>query len=82
VEGFHRKETVFSVTAVTTRLVGVVGADLSAFPAYAVLPLKSSNASKATATVAMIRRARVSLGIVDPPFKEFFFRYLLQRVDS
>jgi hypothetical protein len=59
VEGLHFSETVFSVTAVTTRLVGVVGAVLSAFAADAVLPLKSSNASKATATLAMIERARV-----------------------
>ena len=60
VEGFHFNETVFDVIAVTTRLVGVVGADLSAFAAAdAILPLKSSAVSKAAAAVAMIRRARV-----------------------
>ena len=60
-EAFHLSETVFDVIAVTTRLVGVVGADLSAFAGAAadVLPLKSSKVSKATVAVATIRRARV-----------------------
>jgi hypothetical protein len=59
VAAFHLSETVFDVIAVTTRLVGVVGAVLSAFAADAVLPLKSIAVSKATAAIAKIRRARV-----------------------
>ena len=56
----------FSVIAVMTRLVGVVGANLSAFgaglsalAAGTIRSLKSSNAKKARTAVAMIRRARV-----------------------
>ena len=59
VDGFHLSATVVSVIAVTTRLVGVVGAVLSAFAADVVGPLKSSTVSKPTATVATIRRVRV-----------------------
>ena len=60
-EGFHLSETMLSVTAVTTRLVGVVGANRSGFgfTADAVLPLKSSNVSKTRAAVAMLSRAKV-----------------------
>ena len=58
-DGFHFSETVFDVIAVTERLVGVVGADLSAFAADAVLPLKSIAVSKVTDAIAKTRRARV-----------------------
>jgi hypothetical protein len=59
VEGFHFSVTVLSVIAVTMRLVGVVGAVLSAFAADVVGPLKSSTVSVATTAVEMIKRERV-----------------------
>jgi hypothetical protein len=59
VDGFHFSVTVFSVIAVTTRPVGVVGGVLSAFAADVVGPVKRNTESEATSAVVMIKRERV-----------------------
>ena len=77
-EGFHFSETVFSVIAVTTRLVGVVGANVSAFgpglSAFAGGTIRSLKSSKANPSKPSLS-SHASV-----PLNECFFSYLLQRV--
>src|SRR5215213_3698200 len=60
VEPCHDRLTLVVVIAVTTRLLGAVGADRSPLPPAAELvdPLKSSAAVKARIVIPMIRRER------------------------
>ena len=58
VDGLQLRLTLVSVTAVATRLVGVVGADRSPLAAELTGTLKRSPATKANTVIAIIRRER------------------------